>query len=165
MSTSIETSITIPGVLLAVLVSYWSVKQQRRSHINANSTTKEKQERRMSFSSAAIAMGCMPDFVDLVEPVIQVLMSFENMENCPTEQDLIPLVQTLFQIKRMAGIPNRVVGSSSDWHFKPSPDPIDPQRMIRLLDADCDTIEEMADLVQQQGIEQLRSESRNLPWW
>ena len=119
----------------------------------------------MSFTSAAIAMGCFPDEVNFSEPIIHALVSFKDINDCPEEEAIVPLVERLIdEVERMAGIPKRY-GGSSEWHIERCPK-IDPTKMIRTFDVHHDCIDGMADEVQNlRNNYQLESEDRNLPWW
>jgi len=137
----------------------------KHSTSGINAVRVEIRPRRMSFSSIVIANGAFPDKVNLREPVIQALISFKDINDCPKEDDIIPLVAKLIEdVDRMAGIPKRY-GRSSEWYFEKCPK-IDPARMIRTFDVNHDSIDGMANEVQNLRInDELVTEKRNLPWW
>ena len=73
--------------------------------------------------------GAFLDKVDLREPVILALVSFKDINDCPEEDDIIPLVEKLIEdVDRMVRVPKRY-GRSSEWHCEKCPK-IDPARMI-----------------------------------
>ena len=129
-------------------------EQQKRSH-----------GRRMSYSSAAIATGNMPEEVKMNDPTIHVLMSFKDNHQCPSEDDLVPIIQKLFEFSdRLSGIPEGTFRSPKSWYFKPLQN-LDPKPMVRTVNANCDTMEELAEIVQDQRKFYLRDDERCLPWW
>ena len=73
---------------------------------NFNRSTKSTQNndvRRMSYTSALVAMGSLPETTKVCDPLIHLLISFDGTD-CPSEDDLVPLVYELMKYERMAGI-------------------------------------------------------------
>ena len=120
----------------------------------------------MSFSSASIARGSFPPNADVKESVINVLVSFEDIDNCPTEEDIVPIVEKLIaEVDRMAGIPKQFGRGNADWHSERCPK-IDPKQMIRTFHFHHDTIDAVANEVQKIiGNCRIGSNDRNLPYW
>mmetsp|Transcript_6708 Transcript_6708/g.10028 ORF Transcript_6708/g.10028 Transcript_6708/m.10028 type:complete len:526 (-) Transcript_6708:272-1849(-) len=132
--------------------------------LHKTSSNGVKQSRRVSFTTASIAFGTMPDDVNLDNPTMQVLISFSK-NNCPSVEDVAEMVEKTFQFPRMACIPKGIFGGE-DWVFQPSDKPIDPMRMVRVLEVSCDTVQDLADIVQGESRRRvLRAPHRNLPWW
>jgi hypothetical protein len=144
---------------------------------NSKSSTKHK--RRMSFTSAAMGMkgGPYPDSVEFSETIIHALVSFPSIAECPTTEEVIPMVEMFLRdVDRMAGIPKyehvevdedgRGIGKK-EWHFEKCVPPIDPKRMIRTYEVDHDTLAGMSTEVERlrKTPYDLMSEERNLPWW
>jgi hypothetical protein len=167
----------VATITVSALGVYWMHMQKSKRTKNKDTTSstsettttntsmKATRPRRMSFTSAAIAMGCFPDEVNFSEPIIHTLVSFKDINDCPEEEAIVPLVERLIdEVERMAGIPKRY-GGSSEWHIERCPK-IDPTKMIRTFDVHHDCIDGMADEVQNlRNNYQLESEDRNLPWW
>lgn len=117
-----------------------------------------KPQRRVSFTSANIIAGCMPEQVGLDNPTINIIFTFDDV---PKLDDVVAAVKTLFKYHRLASVP-KFDSANGNWEFK-SVGEIDPSRMVRELNITCDTSEEWTDTVQQQKHESLRRE--DLPWW
>ena len=117
-----------------------------------------KQPRRTSFSSSFIMDGCMPDYVGLDNPTINIIFTFDS---APDVKELVSSVQTFFQYRRLSTVPN---GNKSrkKWTFENVGD-IDPRKMVRVINISCDTKEEWTKIVQQQRDINLRR--NDLPWW
>ncbi len=118
----------------------------------------QKQKRRVSFQSAAIAMNCMPDSVNLRNPTINIIMTCDKL---PKLEDIANVIKTMFQYHRMASVPIGKDGDP-DWSFEKI-GPIDPLNMVRELKMKCDTKEEWAEVVQEQQKQSIRR--IDLPWW
>ena len=62
----------------------------------------------MSFTSAATAMkgGPLPDSVEFSENIIHALVSFPSIAECPTTEDITPMVDMFLKdVDHMVGIP------------------------------------------------------------
>ncbi len=120
--------------------------------------------RRMSYSSAALAMGNMPEEVKMNDPTINVFFFFKNGQ-CPSEHELLPIIKKLINFSnRLSGIPSRKVGCANIWHFERVQN-LQPKQMVREVEVNVDTMEEMAEVLQEQRNVILRDITRNLPWW
>lgn len=121
--------------------------------------------RRASFNTAAIAMNCMPEKVNFGDSVINLFLVFEEAHACPSEEDLVPIVENLLLYHhRMNSIPTGEKGKKN-WSFEPSQIPIDPKAMIRTIQLDSDSIDGMNDAMQCEASKTLQSVERKLPWW
>ena len=102
-----------------------------------------------------------------IASTINILISFEGaQENCPTEGDLVPVVEQLCRHHpRLSSIPTSGYSSSfSRFHFKQC-DAIDPKSMIRSIELDCDSLNDVIAIVDEEVNVCLRHKERNLPWW
>jgi len=126
---------------------------------------KRENGRRMSFSSTGIALGNMPDEVGMTDPTIHVMMSFEDMQQCPQENDLIGIAEKILQFDRFSGIPTQDTSSQKQWYVRPCLPLVDVRQMIRIVQESCDSINEVAVIVQEQRHYKLRDPNRDLPWW
>jgi len=132
-------------------------------HKTSSNGGKQK-SRRASFTTASIAFGSVPDDVNSDNPTMQVLISFSK-NSCPSVEDVVEMVEKTFQFPRMACILKGTYGKD-DWEFQASDKPIDPMRMVRVLEVSCDTVQDLADIVQEESRKRvLRAPHRNLPWW
>ena len=116
-------------------------------------TSAPKQQRRMSFNSAAVAMGAFPQSVNFDDAIINAIFSFpsSNSNHCLTPEELYPLVDSLMEVDRMRGIPSKKKrkGSRSckgkgGWWFEPLDRRVEPKEMIRVVDIHCDTLDELS---------------------
>lgn len=118
-------------------------------------------ERRLSFTSINTIAGCMPDFVNLDNPTITVVMTFQKR---PPKLDLLTeAVEEILHYKRLSSVPTQASGNLKKWKFENLDKELDPRRMIRILDINCDTTEEWAKIVGEQRQVSLRR--KDLPWW
>lgn len=115
------------------------------------------QHRRVSFTSINIIAGCMPERVKLEDPTITVIFKLESL---PKKEDLMKDVKKLFQYHRLTSVP---VGEprTTSWIFEKVD--VDPEMMIRSIEASSDTEEELARIVQEQRYYTLRK--TDVPWW
>lgn len=120
--------------------------------------------KRMSFTSGMLATGCLPTETD---PTINIFISFDSIQACPSEEDIVSIVPLLLNYDRMSGIPRSEARwfKQSEWYFENNNPPIEPERMVRTLEVSCDTDRAMEEIVDQQSLLSLRDNSRNLPWW
>uniref|UniRef100_A0A7S3VBI0 Diacylglycerol O-acyltransferase n=1 Tax=Chaetoceros debilis TaxID=122233 RepID=A0A7S3VBI0_9STRA len=129
----------------------------------------KRESRRPSFTTQLMVQGTFPRSVNLQPPTINALISFEgSQENCPTEGDLVPIVEHLCgHHPRLSGIPTSSVSSRfSNFHFEPCDiNSIDPKDMIRTVELDCDSLDDVIAAVDEEVNLCLRHEERNLPWW
>uniref|UniRef100_A0A7S3Q980 O-acyltransferase WSD1 C-terminal domain-containing protein n=1 Tax=Chaetoceros debilis TaxID=122233 RepID=A0A7S3Q980_9STRA len=128
-----------------------------------------KKSRRPSFTTQLMVQGTFPPSVNFQPPTINALISFEgSQENCPTEGDLVPVVEQLCRHHpRLSGIPTSGYSSRfSNFHFEPCDiNSIDPKDMIRTVELDCDSLNDVIATVDEEVNVCLRHEERNLPWW
>ena len=121
----------------------------------------KSQQRRMSFTSSAIAMGCLPEHANLREPIIHALISFSSSDLPTKDQVCKELVPKFLKIYRMRGIP---VCVDKKWSFDPCKN-INNDDMVRVVDVDCDDIQDLGQEAQNLVEYEVRSPDRNLPWW
>lgn len=147
--------------------------QNKKASVNMNSNqglenNDKRKSRRPSFTTQLLVQGAFPPNVNFVPTIINTLISFEgSQENCPTEDDLVPIVEQLCgHHPRLSGIPTTSFSSSfSKFHFEPCGS-IDPKDMIRTIELDCDSLDGVIAFIDEEINEQcLRHEQRNLPWW
>jgi hypothetical protein len=84
--------------------------------------------RRMSFTSTGIALGNMPDEIGMTDPTIHVMMSFEDINQCPQEKDLMGISEKILQFDRFSGIPTQSASHKKRWYIRPLPS-LDPTKM------------------------------------
>jgi len=126
--------------------------------------------RRMSFTSAGIAMGPLPTKAKLPDATIHILMYFESVESLPSEDDLVPVVRKAFEYERLAGTPTGIFGKNN-WRFQKCDPPIHPQRMIRSANVLCKTSDAVINIIEEEMDLSLRGrkvdtdDNRCLPWW
>mmetsp|Transcript_26395 Transcript_26395/g.30674 ORF Transcript_26395/g.30674 Transcript_26395/m.30674 type:complete len:300 (-) Transcript_26395:29-928(-) len=124
--------------------------------------------RRMSYSSAALAMGNMPREVNMTDPTIIVLLSFKR-DAFPSEDDLLPIIVRLFQYsERLSGIPDGTGTASTtprSFYFRPVEN-LHPNQMVRTLHTQsCNNMKDLSAILQEQRKHYLRCPDRSLPWW
>lgn len=137
-------------------------------------STQNNDGRRMSYTSALVAMGSLPETTKVCDPLIHLLMSFDGT-GCPSEDDLVPLVYELMKYERMAGIPNGTVGQNN-WTFsRIDMDRFNPMDMIQTIV--CDTDGEVNAALEETMQMSLRNTKdwklpindndhyKELPWW
>jgi len=130
----------------------------------------EMRGRRMSYTSAGIAMGAFPTKSKACDPIIHILMYFESTESLPSVDDLVPLVRKAFEYERLAGTPTGTLGKNN-WRFQKSDNPVHPQSMIRSINMSCKTSDEVINIVEDGMDLSLRGRKQNidddecLPWW
>ena len=106
-------------------------------------------------------MGCFPEHVNYREPVIQVLISFSSLAALPSKDEVCGLIPRFLRVDRMKGIPTCI---NKEWVFDPCKD-LNQNDMVRVVDVDCDNIQDLGKEVQNLVEYELRSPDRNLPWW
>ena len=123
---------------------------------------KNVKERRLSFTSVNMMAGCMPEYVNLGDPTITVIMTFKN--NPPTMNNVSDAATSFLQYQRLNSVPRQKTKKNfKSWSYERVDPNIDPKKMIRVVDICCDTKEEWADIVQDQRVVSLRRQ--NFPWW
>ena len=146
---------------------------QKKKNPNANMNNdqeieKDKQKsRRPSFISQLLVQGLLPLKTNSEPITINTLISFEGAhENCPTEDDLVPVVEQLCRHHpRLSGIPTSGFSSSFSKCYFEECDTIDPKDMIRSVELDCDSLNDVITIVDEEANVCLRHKERNLPWW
>jgi len=118
--------------------------------------------RKMSFTSAGLAMGSWPESVKMCEPTINIVLYFET---CPSVSALINEVVCKFlEYERFSGVPV-VVGKdgSNDWRFR-NVATCDPFQLVRTFTVNGD--KELHALLEDEICGgQLRVGRNDLPWW
>ena len=144
-----------------------SVSDETDHHVRKEDAPMTKRTRCMSFSSTAMAIGNMPEYVGMDDPTIQVSFSFDHTSGCPDEQyDLIPIVQQLLTHERLSGIPRRIDNASfKSWQFQTMDEAFDPMKMIRVVHISCEGSVEKTEAFKQLRSVLLRDKQRKLPWW
>jgi len=152
-------------MIAATTITCFIIIPARRSKKDDVDDGKNKKKGKLiSFTSAAIAMGSFPESTNMLNPMIQILISFNTISDCPEEDDVVSLVDKLLVVDRMGGIPRGDVGSHN-WHFERCSN-INSSNMVRTFDVSCDNLEAMACEIQKLSENfDLRSNDRNLPWW
>lgn len=136
--------------------------------------TENQYGRRISYTSALIAMGSLPETTKVYDPLIHVLISFEGTD-FPTKDDLVPLVHELMKYERMAGIPNGSFGKNN-WTFtRINMDGFNPMDMIQTIVCDTDDEVKVAlNETMQMSLRNTKEENllsndsdhnKELPWW
>ena len=120
--------------------------------------SEQRLKRRVSFTTASMAMGVMPERVGLRDPTINVIMTCDKL---PELEDIANVIKTMFQYHRLASVPVREDGSA-EWSFE-TVGTIDPLKMVREVNMTCDTKEEWAEIVQDQQKQSIRR--IDLPWF
>ena len=129
---------------------------------NYKEEVKTVKERRLSFTSVNIMTGCMPEYVNLGDPTITVIMTFKN--NPPSMNNVSAVASSFLQYHRLHSVPKQKTKKNlKHWIYERVEPNIDPKKMIRVVDICCDTKEEWADIVQGQRAVSLRRQ--DLPWW
>lgn len=130
----------------------------KRKETNKDTTMKK----RVSFTTQNIAMGALPDYMEMFEPVIQVLISFPSIKEMPTEEEITnTLVPRFLKLDRMKGIPRNV---GKECAFVPKEN-LNPEQFVRFVDVTCNSIKELGNQAQKLNDDELRSKERDLPWW
>ena len=157
--------LAISIMIAATTITYFIIIRTQSSKKDDVVDGKNKKKgRRMSFASSAMAMGCFPESTNMLNPMIQILISFKNISDCPEEDDVVSLVDKLILLDRMGGIPRGDVGSHN-WYFERCSN-IKSSNMVRTFDVNCDNMEAMSCEIQKLSENfDLRSKDRNLPWW
>ena len=109
---------------------------EKISTVQVTTTTKNNEVlRKMSFTSAAMVMGPFPERAAVVDPILNAFILFRSIAECPSESDVLPLVERLLAYERFSGIP---VGMArkGNWTVKPCEN-LDPKRLIRVFECDC----------------------------
>jgi hypothetical protein len=150
------------GVLLLIVGGITaSITALAVSKMDLFKRDKKKLGHRMSFTSAAMAMGCFPERINLGDFIINIIITFDRKDT-PTMEDILPLIQKLFKYDRLSGLPVGRAGSP-DWYIQKIDSVVDPNRMIRVINTSCDTKEDLASVIQQQRDFSVRR--RETPWW
>ncbi len=103
----------------------------------------------------------MPEYVNLDNPTITVVMTFKK--NPPNINKLTDTVQNILLYKRLSSVPTQASENVKEWKFESVDKKIDPRKMLRILDINCDTTAEWAKIAEEQRQVSLRR--NNLPWW
>ena len=155
---SSDNTLIFPTVVLATTLlaaSYITSKIK-------DTKTETKRKRRVSFTTQSIAMGALPDHMEMFEPVIQVLISFPSIAEMPTEEEITnTLVPRFLKLDRMKGIPRKL---GKEWAFVPKEN-LNPEQFVKCVDVTCNSIKELGDQAQKLNDDELRAKERDLPWW
>ena len=113
---SIENNFALP--IFSIAASYFIYRMTWKP--------KNSHRRRISFTSASMAMGPWPEKVNMCDPIINAAIF---MDEIPDRIELLKLVEHALTFERMAGVPTGTIGKN-DWYFREI-EQIDPNSLIR----------------------------------
>mmetsp|Transcript_25745 Transcript_25745/g.39912 ORF Transcript_25745/g.39912 Transcript_25745/m.39912 type:complete len:533 (-) Transcript_25745:109-1707(-) len=120
---------------------------------------KEGLPRRLSFTSASMAMGPWPVETSMCEPIINATLFFDTV---PSPEALRGLVEFALTFERMSGVPVGTEGKN-DWTMRKIHN-IDEERLVRVVKTSCDD-DELIRVIANHMQESLREGRGELPWW
>eukprot|EP00586_Coscinodiscus_wailesii_P005069 CAMPEP_0172488820 /NCGR_PEP_ID=MMETSP1066-20121228/18541_1 /TAXON_ID=671091 /ORGANISM="Coscinodiscus wailesii, Strain CCMP2513" /LENGTH=510 /DNA_ID=CAMNT_0013256289 /DNA_START=204 /DNA_END=1736 /DNA_ORIENTATION=+ len=137
--------------------------KKRNKKLNAPSQTKDgrRLSRRISFTSASMAMGAFPPQSNMAQPIINGVLYFAP-NDCPSDDELMEVVRTMLQFERCAGVPVGTMGGN-DWRFRECSD-VNEGSLVRVLEFEGGE-EELLRLVEEHMQDDLREGRGDLPWW
>jgi len=140
-------------VVSTVLMMFWKARK------NAKKNKEKHGGRRISFTSAVMAMNSFPEERNVCDPIINACLFFED---CPCDDDMMKVIDVMLEYERCAGIPTPGNGKN-DWSFEKCLN-VDREKFIRRIEMDGDD-KELHKLIEENFAVNLRSSERNLPWW
>lgn len=149
---SIENNFVLP--IFSIAASYFIYKMTWKP--------KNSHRRRISFTSASMAMGPWPEKVNMCDPIINAAIF---MDEIPDRIELLKLVEHALTFERMAGVPTGTVGKN-DWYFREI-EQIDPNSLIREVSM-AGNERDLIDFIGVHMQDSLRdpvSRGQELPWW
>lgn len=129
-------------------------------------------ERRISFTSASMAMGAFPEKTKINHSIINATLLFESASECPTESDLQDSIEHVLTFDRFSGIPQGTIGKNN-WIVSPlEPSSIDKSRFVRTVEINEDgSDEKLFDTISNHMQDSLKTyvdetgKSVEKPWW
>lgn len=129
--------------------------------------SREKRERRLSFTSVGLGLGSFPPDANVKEPIINTAVYFENANECPSKEDVAemivkPLLEGYERLSAVPDLEKRMTRPSNHGDGT-----IDPRKLVREI-----TIKGGEEVLNktivahcQDTLGEGRCDTCDLPWW